>query len=215
MAVQQCHIMVLHWHWMVVGSRWLPTVCLPSSREQCPVADETLIGVLLEFGHLRGCPSGVHLLTAFRTEEAGHVDYQEGEVKGSFRWRRNNVYGRKRHVQYRIRRLHNSARPRHDVQPGALPVRHRQHVCPVAQSVRIHPVHQHFLGVLSADRSRHRKHAIPSSRVRRYEGDFGAGPHDRGSLRRDSRERSAVLERTSPEVHAQAVSVIVDAIGDV
>jgi hypothetical protein len=117
MAVQQCHILVLHWHWMVVGSRWLPTVCLPSSREQCPVADETLIGVLLEFGHLRGCPSGVHLLTAFRTEEAGHVDYQEGEVKGSFCWRRNNVYGRKRHVQYRIRRLHSSARPRHDVQP--------------------------------------------------------------------------------------------------
>jgi hypothetical protein len=81
--------------------------------------------------------------------------------------------------------------------------------------IRIHPVHQHFLGVQSADRSRHRKHAIPSSRVRRYEGDFGAGLHDRGSLRRDSRERSAVLERTSPEVHAQAVSVIVDAIGDV
>jgi hypothetical protein len=26
MAVQQCHILVLHWHWMVVGSRWLHTV---------------------------------------------------------------------------------------------------------------------------------------------------------------------------------------------
>jgi ankyrin repeat protein len=28
MAVQQCHILVLHRHWMVVGSRWLPTVPL-------------------------------------------------------------------------------------------------------------------------------------------------------------------------------------------
>jgi hypothetical protein len=26
MAVQQCHVLVLHRHWMVVGSRWLPTV---------------------------------------------------------------------------------------------------------------------------------------------------------------------------------------------
>jgi hypothetical protein len=28
MAVQQCHVLVLHRHWMVVGSRWLPTVIL-------------------------------------------------------------------------------------------------------------------------------------------------------------------------------------------
>jgi hypothetical protein len=26
MAVQQCHVLVLLQHWMVVGSRWLPTV---------------------------------------------------------------------------------------------------------------------------------------------------------------------------------------------
>jgi hypothetical protein len=25
---QQCHVLVLYQHWMVVGSRWLPTVLL-------------------------------------------------------------------------------------------------------------------------------------------------------------------------------------------
>jgi hypothetical protein len=41
MAVQQCHVLVLHRHWMVVGSRWLPTVSRAARRTSVEVTYTT------------------------------------------------------------------------------------------------------------------------------------------------------------------------------